>query len=248
MNKCLLILFTLLYFSVIGQLGDGKLPSYFGIQVRSILPSSFVGNPSTVLIKDGLRAEIIQKPGYSFGGVVRVGLTELIALETGIHFNQRYFDVTGSIADSSIFVTNDLAFIQYEIPINALFYIKLSKQAFANAALGVVTGIKPTSIATLNNINGSQFFYHTGFVDKKIAFDLNGNLGFEYRTKKSGFIYVGTSVRLPLKPLFVYIATYRNQGYKVSQYGDVSGAFLSVDLRYFFKNVKTVKAPERPID
>ncbi len=248
MNKLFTLLFLMLFFSVFGQLGDGKLPSYFGIQVRSILPSSFVGNPSTVLQKDGMKAEITQRPGYSFGGVVRVGLTELIALETGIHFNQRYFNLNGSLADSNIFVTNKLAFIQYEIPINALFYIKLTKRTFANAALGVVSGIKPTSIATLNNINGSQFFYHTGFVDKKLGFDLNGNLGFEYRTKKSGFIYLGTSVRLPLNPLFVYIATYRNQGYKVSQYGDVSGAFLSVDLRYFFKNVKTVKAPERPID
>lgn len=248
MNKLFLLLIIVPYFSILGQLGDGKLPSYFGVQVRSIIPSKFVGNTTTSLSKDCLKAEIVQRPGYSFGGVVRVGITELIALETGIHFNQRYFNLSGSIADSSIYVTNNLGFIQYEVPINALFYIKLSKRAYANAALGLVTEFKPTSVATLNNINGSQFFYHTGFVDKKLAFDLNGNLGFEYRTKKSGFFYLGTSVRLPLSPLFVYIATYRNQGYKVSQYGDVSGAFLSVDLRYFFKNVKTIKAPERPID
>jgi hypothetical protein len=55
-------------------------------------------------------------------------------------------------------------------------------------------------------------------------------------------------VRLPAKPLFVYIATYRNQGYKVTQYGDVSGAYLGLDLRYFFKNVRAVKEEKKPIE
>jgi hypothetical protein len=230
------------------QLGDTRLPSYFGVQVRTVLPTSFVGNPSTELQKDLLKASITQTPGYSFGGIVRVGLTELIALETGINFTQRHFRLNGSIADSGIYVNNTLDFIQYDLPINGLFYIKLSKRIFANACLGVTAGFKPTSVATMNNVSGSKFFYHTGFVDKKAGLDLNGNLGFEFRSKKSGFFYLGTTVRLPTSPLFTYTATYRNQGYKVSQYGDVSGAFLGIDVRYFFKNVKAQREDERPIE
>jgi hypothetical protein len=230
------------------QIGDTKLPSYFGVQVRSIIPTNFVGNPITTLQKDGLQASLQQTIGYSFGGIVRVGLTELIALETGINFSQRYFKVQGSIADSGIYVTNQLGFIQYDLPLNGLIYIKLTKRFFANASLGVTAGFKPTSIATQNNIDGSKFFYHTGFVNKKASLDLNGNLGFEFRSKKTGFYYLGTTVRLPLAPLFTYISTYRNQGYKVTQYGDVSGAFLGIDLRYFFRNVKAQKEDKRPIE
>ena len=248
MNKCLSFLLSLTIFPAFCQIGDTKLPSYFGVQVRSIIPTNFVGNPITTLQKDGLQASLQQTIGYSFGGIVRVGLTELIALETGINFSQRYFKVQGSIADSGIYVTNQLGFIQYDLPLNGLIYIKLSKRFFANASLGVIAGFKPTSIATQNNIDGSKFFYHTGFVNKKASLDLNGNLGFEFRSKKTGFYYLGTTVRLPLAPLFTYIATYRNQGYKVTQYGDVSGAFLGIDLRYFFRNVKGQKEDKRPIE
>jgi hypothetical protein len=240
-----LILLPLCVFS---QLGDTKLPSYFGVQLRTVIPSSFVGNPVTQVQKDGMKASLTQTLGYSFGSIVRVGLTELISLETGINFTQRRFTLQGSIADSGIFVNNDLGFIQYDVPINGLIYIKLSKRFFANASLGATAGFKPTSVATSNNVSGSKFFYHTGFVDKKASVDLNGNLGFEYRSKKSGFFYVGATVRLPTAPLFTYIATYRNQGYKVSQYGDVSGAFLGIDVRYFFKNVKALREEQRPIE
>jgi Outer membrane protein beta-barrel domain len=249
MNKSFFIAFLLfLSYHVNAQLGDARLPSFFGIQVRSVFPSEFVGNPVTSLSKDALAASITQSPGYSFGGIVRVGLSELIALETGINFTQRYFKLRGSIADSGIYVTNSLGFIQYDVPVNALFYIKLSKKWYANASLGLTAGFKPTSIATLNNINGSQFFYHTGVVDKKTSFDLNGNLGFEFRTKKSGFFYLGTTVRIPTKPLFIYVATYKNQGFKVTQYGDVSGSFLGIDLRYFFRNVRAIAEDKKPIE
>ena len=248
MSRIVLVFLLLGYTSLHAQLGDTRLPSYFGVQVRTIFPSSFVSNPATTVSKDGMKSTITQTPGYSFGGIVRVGLTELIALETGINFNQRYFAINGSVADSGIFVNNALGFIQYDIPINGLFYIKLAKQWYANASLGVAAGFKPTSIATLNNINGSQLFYHTGVVDKKASLDLNGNIGFEFRTKKFGFFYLGTTVRLPLKPLFIYVATYKNQGYKVTQYGDVSGAYLGVDFRYFFRNVKARIEEVKPIE
>ena len=152
------------WFLSYAQLGDNRFPSYFGLQVRGVFPSDFVSSPSLTLSKEGMKSTISQTPGYSFGGVVRVGLTELISLETGINFTQRNFGIQGSVADSGVFVTNTLGFIQYDVPINGLFYIKLAKKWYANASLGIVAGFKPTDIATMNNINGSQFFYHTGIV------------------------------------------------------------------------------------
>lgn len=230
------------------QLGDNKFPSYFGIQVKTLFTSSFIANPNTTLEKDGLSATLHQNIGYSFGATVRAGLTEFISLETGINYTQRFFDIQGSLADSNVFITNQMGFVQYDVPINGLIYIKLTKKWYANASLGIAAGFKPTSIATTNNLNGSQFFYNTGVVKNKFSLDINGNFGFEYRTKKAGVFYLGTSVRLPLKPLFVYVATYKNQGYKVTQYGDVAGGYLSVDFKYFFHTTRSRELPQRPIE
>ncbi|NBV68934.1 MAG: hypothetical protein EBR74_10395 [Flavobacteriia bacterium] len=251
MNKIKIgfILGAFLFFAqTYAQLGDNKFPSYFGIQVKTLFPSSFIANPNTIVEKEGLSATLHQKIGYSFGATVRAGLTEFISLETGINYTQRFFDISGSIADSNVFINNQMGFIQYDIPINALIYIKMTKKWYANASLGFAAGFKPTSIATTNNLNGSQFFYNTGVVQKKFSLDLNGNFGFEYRSKKAGVYYVGTSVRLPLKPLFVYVATYKNQGYKVTQYGDVAGGYLSVDFKYFFHTTRARDLPQRPIE
>lgn len=252
MNKFLsllfFILFTILAKNILAQLGDTRLPSYFGIQARAIFPSSFIGNPITHISIEGFDATLTQKPGYSFGGTVRAGITELIAFETGINFTQRYFDIQASVVDSGIFVTNDLQFIQYDIPINALIYIQMTKKWFANASLGVAAGFKPTGVGTLNTYGSTTKIYHTGIVNKKASLDFNGNVGFEYRSKKKGFFYVGSSFRLPIKPLFIYAASYKDQGYKVTQYGNVSGAYLSFDFKYFFKNINGREEIPPPIE
>lgn len=230
------------------QLGDQKFPSFFGLQIKTLIPTNFIGDVQTTVSKDGFKSTISQNIGYSFGATVRAGITELIAFETGINFNQRYFDIQSSYADSGIFVSNQLGFIHYDVPINGLIYIKLSKRLYANASLGLAAGFKPTSIGTLNNAGGTTYIFHTGAVTKKISLDLNGNLGAEYRSKKSGTFYLGGSIRLPLKPLFTYISTYKNQGYKATGYGDVSGGYLSIDLKYFFKNVRGQSPIKVPIE
>jgi hypothetical protein len=70
-------------------------------------------------------------------------------------------------------------------------------------------------------------------VKSKIGLDINGNFGVEYRTKKSGIFNLGGSVRIPLQPLFQYIAAYSNQSYRTGAIADVNGSYLSLDLKYF---------------
>lgn len=234
------LLFSVFYsFSSISQIGNkGKYPSYFGFQVRTIFPTQFIGEKALTISNESFSTTITQKMGYSFGATVRAGLTELIAFETGINFTQRYFSLDMVHEDSSLIGKNEFGFIQYDIPINALIYIKFNDEFYMNASFGLALGYKPSSVGVITNVGGVNQFFNIGLVDinKKLGIDLNANLGFEYRTKRAGIYYIGGSARLPLSPLFGLISEYRNANYRLTAFGEVEGTYLSLDFKYFLPN------------
>jgi hypothetical protein len=239
--KMLLSIFVLLVaFSVTGQSASKKkerFPSYFGLQVRPVFPTRFIGEPETLLTSNEFSTTISQKMGYSFGGTIRAGLTKLIAFESGINFTQRNFDITMSVVDSNVYASNTLSFIEYDIPLNGLVYVQMSEKIFMNASLGLAVTFKPTDVGVRTKPGGSFDFYHTGMVTSKAGFDMNVNVGFEYRTEKNGFFYIGGSGRVPFKPLFDMVAMYKYQGYKNTVIGQIDGSFLALDFKYFFPNI-----------
>lgn len=220
-----------------------RVPSYFGLQVRPVFPTRFIGEPTLDLVQDNFSTQINQKIGFSFGGTVRAGLTKLLALETGINYTQRQFEVNMSVPDSGVSASNDLTFITYDIPINGLVYIQLSERFYMNASLGILLAFKPSNVGILTTPGGKHTFTHTGKINGRTGFDLNANIGFEYRTEKSGFFYIGGSGRVPFKPLFEMIAQYKYDGITNTQYGEVDGSFLSIDFKYFFPNINN-KGPQ----
>ena len=194
-----------------------RFPSYFGVQVRTLFPTQFIGQSELTLGKNGFSTTLQQSIGYSFGATVRAGLTKLLAFETGINYTQREFNVSMEVPDSNIYATNRLSFI---------------------SSLGFALTFKPTDVGILTKPGGSNLFYHTGLVMRKAGFDINANIGIEYRTKKSGFFYIGGSGRVPLAPLFQLIAQYKYQGIKTTVSGNVDGSYLSIDVKYFFPNIR----------
>ncbi|MEN9302944.1 MAG: hypothetical protein RL264_1373 [Bacteroidota bacterium] len=252
--KFLLAVFVLTFtFNFHAQLGIGNdLPKFFGFQVRTLFPTSFMGGSSLSLEKDGFETFIQQDLGYAFGGNLRVGLTELIAFETGLNLNQRHYSIQSSLADSGLYVDRKVGFIQYDIPINALIYVKLNKSIYMNASLGIAATYKPSSIGIITNPGGKSQFFHLGLVDirKKIGADLNANVGFEYRTNKIGTFYLGGSARLPFGPMFLLISKYEYLTYEIVTYGNVGGSFISLDFKYFLPNFNGLgrNAPRGPIE
>lgn len=237
--KNLLVLVALFAtFSGNAQVGKVAPPSYFGLQVRTLFPTQFIGSNSLELQKDGFYSTINQRIGYSFGGTVRVGVTELIAFDTGINFNQRYYSIDYSVPDSNITGSDQFGFIEYDVPINALFYIKLSEQWYMNASLGFAATFKPTNVQTSTQPFGFHQFIYTGLLRSKLGFDANANFGFELRTRKKGFFYIGGSARVPFSPLFDMIASYEWQGLSRRATGEIDGSYLSLDLKYFFPNIR----------
>lgn len=251
MKLILGILITLLSFQLSAQVRKKRVPSYFGIRVSTVFPTRFIGEPRLDLASPTtdsyqITSSLQQKIGYSFGGTVRVGLTKLIALETGINFTHRNFDLEMAVPDSNVYAKKQLAFIDYDIPINALFYIPLSEQWYMNASLGAAVVFKPTHIGTYSALEEYHEFKHTGFVEHKIALDLNANVGFEFRTEKNGFFYLGGSGKVPFQPIFDLYAQYAYQGTKRSLNGGVDGTYLSIDFKYFFPIIKKKGEQFRP--
>lgn len=237
-----LFIFLAACFSIFGQTETPrkeKFPSYFGLQVRPVFPTNFIGSPITEMSNDLYSTSLTQKMGYSFGGTVRAGVTKLIAIETGINFTQRNFDIAISVPDSNIFGRNTLSFIQYDIPINALIYVQLSEKFYMNASMGGTAVYNPTNVGVLTTPGSLFSFRHTG-ASKKFGFDLNANFGFEYRTEKIGFFYIGGSARIPLAPVFTLISEYTYQGTNNSSIlsAPVDGSFLALDFKYFFPNIR----------
>lgn len=215
-----------------------KFPSYFGLQFRPVFPTKFIGTPITTISDQEFSTTITQKVGYSFGGTVRAGFTKLLALETGINFTQRNYDLDMSVADSNVYATNSMSFIQYDIPLNILVYVQLSEQFYMNASLGPAIGFKPTDIGVITLPGGAFSFAHTGYVRKKVSAELNANFGFEFRTEKKGFFYIGGSGRIPLAPVFELVGQYKYQGLERVAIGKVDGSYLALDFKYFFPNIR----------
>lgn len=238
MKKLLVILLCLWALPTFAQVNKIPPPSYFGLHVRTLFPTQFIGTNTLSLEKDGFYSTISQRVGYSFGGTVRAGLTDLIAIETGINFNQRYYDISFSVPDSNVSGTSDLAFIEYDVPLNALFYIRLSEKWYANASMGLALTFKPTNVQTFEQPFSPHRFIYTGLLRRKVGLDAMANFGFEYRTEKNGFFYIGGSARVPFSPLFDMIASYEWQGVAIRTYGEMDGSYLSLDFKYFFPNVR----------
>lgn len=239
--KIKVLLFTLLALGTAYSQSNQKrekFPSYFGLQVKPVFPTQFIGSPTTTMTNGEFSTTVNQKIGYSFGGTVRAGFTKLLALETGINFTQRNFGIDMSIADSNVFATNSISFVQYDIPLNLLVYVQLSERFYMNASLGPAITFKPTDVGIVTKPGGPFTFTHTGVVRKKAGIELNANFGFEFRTDKIGFFYIGGSGRIPLAPVFDMVAQYKYQGIERVAFGEIDGSYLSLDFKYFFPNIR----------
>lgn len=242
--KSILTLLIILTTSIsFGQIKQDRVPSYFGIQIKPLFPAKYVGEKEhtfSTTDADSVQysSTISQRLGYSFGVCVRAGLTKLVAIETGINFYQRNFDLAIDLADSNIHAKNDMSFINYDIPVNVLFYIPLAEKFYMNASLGGSLTFKPTEIGVVTKPAGNNEFSSSSITNNKFGLALNANIGFEYRTEKSGFFYLGGSVQVPMAPIFNLRTGYAHEGYRNSIFGDVNGSYFALDIKYFFPNIK----------
>jgi len=238
----LTILFIIVFssFSAFGQ-SRQRMENYFGLQFKPLIPFGLVGDRPFDMQEGNFSTTVSPAFGYSYGAAVRVGITELLALETGINYTKRNFNLDYEVADSNVVGRDDFGFINFEIPLNALVYIKLGRQAYMNTSIGVSVNYNPSNIRTLSNPEGAHLFIFEGRRLAYFNYHINANVGFEYRTEKDGIFYIGVSGRIPFSPLMQVAAEYSYDTYDIVSFGLIEGATFSFDIKYFFHNNKRKK-------
>ena len=238
------ILYILVSLFFLPNLFSQEKVTTFGVQLKPIIPVDFFNGGTQVKTRNNI--EYINQPrfGMSFGMVIRKGMTKNLSLETGLNFLRRNYDLTINDPDSSFSSKSDFSIVNYEIPVLLLVYIRLGRNTFMNVAGGASIDVYPSDLFV-----GDEYFENTIVKRAWIQPSMLANLGWEYRTEKSGYIYIGASLHRPFANIFTEFVGYKGErGDRLEgEKFDLTGSYFTIDLRYFFheekqeKRVKTKK-------
>lgn len=237
-----IILTSLLFLAIIFNSFSQQGVTTFGLQYKPIIPVNFLTVENLELKEGEYSSTISQKVGYNFGAVIRWGISKNISIESGLSYIKRNYTFDNAIDSSNLKESGSFGMIVFEFPIQGLMYVRLDKRLYMNVATGLSANWRASSVGSFSdNKNFSQVSYI-----RKLNFAYIANIGFEYRTKKSGYIYLGASLTNPFSSLGIIETSYRvNNQKKQTLRGDLSGNYISVDLRYFFHDSKKKKKKEK---
>ncbi len=217
--------------------GQAKTTS-FGFVVKPIFPSSFfrTGPQTQTVDSANVTFRLAQISGFSAGAVVRKGITNNLSLETGIQYVKRVYSL--KITDTTFTESSYHKIIGYEVPLQVLVFVQLSRQIWMNASLGTSVDIFPSDINTR-----SAYFKHLALRKSNLSVfnaGLIANIGWEFRTEKDGIIYLGSSYHRSFKDIYISKVEYYRNGKSGNQPitaktdFNLKGDYLTLDLRYYF--------------
>ncbi len=216
-----------------------------GIQFKPIFSSQFFNTGPEESTADDVNFKITPGSGYCLGAVIRRGFTNTISMETGINFVRRNYDLSIDDPDSAVHIDSDFGTVGYEIPVQGLVFIQLSDEIFMDVAMGLSLDFYPSDIAT-----SGTYFVHSSVRNSWFSSSLLANLGWEYRTEKSGYIYLGASYHRPFKFTYTSFVQYQNREVPYPEGKmELNGNYLTFDVRYFFhsdpeKRKKKIRKPD----
>jgi hypothetical protein len=197
----------------------------FGIQVKPVFPLGFPGTGKQTEYENDIKFSISLKGGYNFGMVIRKGLSDLLAIETGINYVKRKYEL--ELSGTAVSENSEFRMIGYEIPASLLVYIRLGEKIFMNASLGASCDAFASDVQSSGDNHFSTTYRSHIFQAAVIA-----NLGWELRTEHSGYFYTGFSLHRPFD--YEMVSEIHYTPTELVVYQPLSGSYLTVDLRYFF--------------
>ncbi|MBU0764123.1 MAG: hypothetical protein KJ607_04735 [Bacteroidetes bacterium] len=203
---------------------DKENRTVFGIQISPILPNSLIEKNKVLLDFDTTVYEFVQRPGILFGMEVRHDFTKWLALQTGINLLKRNYRLTVTHFDSVM--TDDLGLICYETPVAALIYIRLSKYIYMNTSYGLNLTYFPSDLA----IRGKLLAMRYSWIRPALLI----NLGWELRTEKAGFFYLGCSYSRMFTDVYRIAAKKPTESIGDYTLFEERGSYFSVNIKYFF--------------
>ena len=170
--------------------------------------------------------------------MIRRGFTKMFSIETGINYTKRNFNLL--ITDTTFQGKSDFKIVNYEIPLQGMIFMRLTKRIYMNTGLGLSADMYPTNVYTSDTAYFRHYSKHHGFLQVAALADL----GFEYRTEKMGYFYLGSSYHLPFS--YFYESAIRYDPKAETGHLKLSGSFLSVDIRYYFHEEPIRKKKKKP--
>ncbi len=198
-----------------------------GIQYKPIFPFNFLNTGPLKNDVNNVHFETELTSGFSGGLVIRHCFSDLVALEGGINYVKRKYSLT--ITDGEFKGESTFRIIGYEIPVSAVIFARIGERLYANGSLGPSLDMFASSVLSYDD-----YFSHISLRKQIFQPAVNGNIGFEYRTEKSGNIYLGVSYHRPFSYIYFDKVEYKNNGKEETVGNFLIGNYLTIDLRYFF--------------
>ena len=197
-----------------------------GFQIKPIFKNDFLRTADKIFNVDGVDFKVGTQSGLALGMVIRHGLTNRFSFETGINYVKRNYKLNINDSDSSYSSTSDFKIVGYEIPAMGMVFIELSRNIHMNVSMGLSLDIFPSNIFTSNDE-----FDHFSLRNHLINSGIHSNIGWEYRTDKSGWFYLGASYHKPFDNIYSSKIVYDERVVAITT---LDGSYFTVDLRYFF--------------
>lgn len=202
--------------------------STVGLQFKPLFSSRFFGTGPEIINQEAFSYEIRPRFGYVLGAMIRKGYTPSLSLEFGLNYAVRNYEI--SAFRSGVGSSENLRVVGYEIPLSQLIFIRLSENIYMNASAGLCINMFPSDV-----FKESDYFLAYGGRKNVFSPSLLANLGFEYRTEKSGYFYFGTSLNRPFNSVYGFAIDYLENNFVTNNtITELRGAYLSIDFRYFF--------------
>lgn len=215
----------------------------FGIHFKPVFPLGLVNTDGQTARDQSSTAnlDVRSRGGYSFGGLLRFGLSERFAIESGINLIMRRYQYELNYNDTS-HASSDHRFRGYEIPINTLVFIRLSRNMYMNVQGGISMDLFPTGGVATYDRDTVEF----GLLERNwFQIGVNAGLGYEYRTEKSGTLYIGAYYHLPVQDIgtiFISEVPYFSSDDRlIHPEPTIRGAYLTIDIRYYFQAGEKLK-------
>ena len=225
MSRNFLILISLLFSSLVWAQKD---ITTVGFQIKPTFTSSFIGTGPQTISDSSFTYSIKPGSGYVAGMIIRKGYTPSLSIEFGLNYAVRNTSISASNGLAS--ASNKLRIVGYEIPFSQLIFIRLSNTIYMNAGAGACLNMFPSDVFkrdTTFSVYGSRSFLFNP--------SLLANIGFEFRTNKSGYFYLGASLNRPFSEIYQFKFNYLNQGILQNDaLGNLNGAYIALDFKYFF--------------
>jgi hypothetical protein len=208
-----------------------------GIQLKPMIPSKYFSTGTGTFEMGNLNVDFEPNFGMNFGMVVRRGLTRNWSLESGICMVQRNYTMRFEHPNLLQDLSMRFRYICYEVPIQAMVFVKLTDEIFMNASAGVSLDLYPSNVesSTYAFEDTLRFdFYQKTYKNRWIQAALLANYGFEWRTPDKGYFYLGASYHRPFSAIGTTQLTFELNTVPLRDYIALGGNYLTADFRYFF--------------